>query len=69
MVPEFRNIIYSIEPKASSKGIHIQLQRLFVQLQTSSKLSLPTVDLTESFGWKNEQCKSFFFDKPISLFV
>jgi ubiquitin carboxyl-terminal hydrolase 47 len=55
MVPEFRNTIYTIEPKANSKGIHHQLQKLFVQLQTCSKTSLPTVDLTESFGWQNEQ--------------
>lgn len=48
-------MLFRIEPKVHSKGIHHQLQRLFAQLQTSNKLSLATVDLTESFGWQNEQ--------------
>lgn len=70
MVPEFRNIIYTIEPKTNSKGIHIQLQRLFVQLQTSSKLSIQTVDLTESFGWQNEQRNIFLnFNKNLRIFL
>ncbi|KAI6198417.1 Ubiquitin carboxyl-terminal hydrolase [Aphelenchoides fujianensis] len=54
MTPEFRNIIFKIERKRSPRDIQFQLQKLFVQLQTSDKISLPTVDLTNSFGWENE---------------
>ncbi|KAI6196587.1 hypothetical protein M3Y94_01127100 [Aphelenchoides besseyi] len=54
MIPEFRNVIFKIERKPSARDIQFQLQKLFVQLQTSDKCSLPTVDLTSSFGWENE---------------
>ncbi|CAD5212825.1 unnamed protein product [Bursaphelenchus okinawaensis] len=54
MTPEFRNIIYRVERKPSPRDIAFQLQKLFLQLQTSEKLTLETVDLTQSFGWENE---------------
>ncbi|CAD5217046.1 unnamed protein product [Bursaphelenchus xylophilus] len=54
MTPEFRNIIYKVERKNNARDIAFQLQKLFLQLQTSDRTSLETVDLTQSFGWENE---------------
>ncbi|XP_022105952.1 ubiquitin carboxyl-terminal hydrolase 47-like isoform X2 [Acanthaster planci] len=59
MTPEFRNALYkwcfdeSVEDP--SKSIPYQLQRLFVQLQTSKKRSIETYDLTRSFGWDSSE--------------
>ncbi|XP_071791463.1 ubiquitin carboxyl-terminal hydrolase 47-like [Asterias amurensis] len=59
MTPEFRNALYrwcfddSIED--ATKSIPYQLQRLFVQLQTSTKRSIETYDVTRSFGWDSNE--------------
>ncbi|PIK39089.1 putative ubiquitin carboxyl-terminal hydrolase 47-like isoform X2 [Apostichopus japonicus] len=60
MTPEFRNAIYRWEYQGnddsnSSKSIPYQLQRLFVQLQTSIKRSVETTELTRSFGWDSSE--------------
>jgi ubiquitin C-terminal hydrolase len=68
MTPEFRNAIYrwqykpalqsaplSIEQiNASKKNIPYQLQKLFLQMQTTNKKCLSTQDLTQSFGWSSD---------------
>ena len=54
MIPEFRNQIYKMEGKTKPNYIQYQLQRLFLQLQTSERQSVSTVELTDSFGWENE---------------
>lgn len=65
MTPEFRNGIYrwqstTVESNKSDndinerKNIPLQLQRLFLNLQTSEKRSIQTHDLTKSFGWNSE---------------
>jgi ubiquitin carboxyl-terminal hydrolase 47 len=36
------------------KSIPFQLQRLFLNLQTSNKKSIQTSDLTKSFGWNSD---------------
>lgn len=43
-----------MERKSNPRDIAYQLQKLFLLLQTSEKMSLETVDLTASFGWENE---------------
>ncbi|XP_038049001.1 ubiquitin carboxyl-terminal hydrolase 47-like [Patiria miniata] len=59
MTPEFRNALYkwcfdeSVEDP--TKSIPYQLQRLFVQLQTSTKRSIETYDVTRSFGWDSNE--------------
>lgn len=60
MTPEFRNALYNWEFDGvnESKSIPYQLQKLFLNLQTSSKTAVETTDLTTSFGW---QGKSWFF--------
>lgn len=60
MTPEFRNAIYHWEYQGAdnsqnSKSIPYQLQRLFVQLQTSIKRSVETTELTRSFGWDSSE--------------
>lgn len=60
MTPEFRNAIYRWEFQGcddsnTSKCIPYQLQRLFVQLQTSIKRSVETTELTRSFGWDSSE--------------
>lgn len=57
MTPEFRNALYNWEYDGSeaSENIPYQLQRLFLNLQTSSKLSVETTDLTRSFGWNSSE--------------
>ncbi|XP_071830491.1 ubiquitin carboxyl-terminal hydrolase 47-like isoform X3 [Apostichopus japonicus] len=65
MTPEFRNAIYRLfsnsweyqgnDDSNSSKSIPYQLQRLFVQLQTSIKRSVETTELTRSFGWDSSE--------------
>ena len=39
------------------KCIPYQLQRLFLQLQTTNEKSVETNDLTKSFGWGSEEGK------------
>ncbi|XP_011494719.1 PREDICTED: ubiquitin carboxyl-terminal hydrolase 47 [Ceratosolen solmsi marchali] len=56
MTPEFRNAVYSWEYKnldknTEDKCIPFQLQKLFLNLQTSSKPAVETTSLTTSFGW------------------
>ncbi|XP_055315105.1 ubiquitin carboxyl-terminal hydrolase 47 isoform X3 [Sitodiplosis mosellana] len=57
MTPEFRNALYNWEHDGSdaAKNIPYQLQRLFVNLQTSTKMSVETTDLTRSFGWDSTE--------------
>ena len=67
MTPEFRNAIYrwkytggpnetedSDSASNGNKNIPFQLQRLFLNLQTSAKKSIQTHDLTKSFGWNSD---------------
>ncbi len=60
MTPEFRNGIYrwSLNEVSSDednkKNIPFQLQRLFLNLQTSNKKAIHTSDLTKSFGWNSD---------------
>lgn len=57
MTPEFRNALYNWEFDGSgeSKSIPFQLQKLFVNLQTSGKNAVETTDLTKSFGWDSTE--------------
>lgn len=54
MTPEFRNALYNWEfdGGSESRSIPYQLQKLFLNLQTSSKSAVETTDLTTSFGWQ-----------------
>jgi ubiquitin carboxyl-terminal hydrolase 47 len=62
MTPEFRNAIYRWKPNQEilnneeimRKSIPYQLQRLFLNLQTSKKKSIHTQNLTKSFGWNSD---------------
>ncbi|XP_035663404.1 ubiquitin carboxyl-terminal hydrolase 47-like isoform X1 [Branchiostoma floridae] len=55
MTPEFRNAVYKWEFDGSeeeeARSIPSQLQKLFIQLQTSKKRAVETTDITRSFGW------------------
>ncbi|XP_065837765.1 ubiquitin carboxyl-terminal hydrolase 47-like isoform X2 [Oscarella lobularis] len=60
MTPEFRNALYGWKPEPQEeeeeeKNIPLQLQKLFVQLQTSGKRSVETTDVTRSFGWDSSE--------------
>ncbi|ELT97121.1 hypothetical protein CAPTEDRAFT_213869 [Capitella teleta] len=59
MTPEFRNAVYRWEydgtPEEAVKSIPYQLQRLFLQLQTSKKRAIETTDITKSFGWESSE--------------
>lgn len=57
MTPEFRNAMYNWEfdGEDESKSIPYQLQRLFLNLQTSPKSAVETTDLTRSFGWDSSE--------------
>lgn len=57
MTPEFRNALYNWEFNGhdESKSIPCQLQRLFLNLQTSPKSAVDTTDLTLSFGWQSSE--------------
>lgn len=57
MTPEFRNALYNWEfdGTGESKSIPFQLQKLFVNLQTSNKIAVETTDLTKSFGWDSTE--------------
>ncbi|KAJ8985542.1 hypothetical protein NQ317_019925 [Molorchus minor] len=54
MTPEFRNALYNWEfdGQHETRSIPYQLQKLFLNLQTSSKSAVETTDLTTSFGWQ-----------------
>lgn len=54
MTPEFRNALYNWEFDGvnESRSIPYQLQKLFLNLQTSPKSAVETTDLTTSFGWQ-----------------
>ncbi|XP_065220993.1 ubiquitin carboxyl-terminal hydrolase 47-like isoform X2 [Planococcus citri] len=60
MTPEFRNALYNwrFVPTCGmdeSKSIPYQLQRLFLNLQTSPRDSVETTELTRSFGWDSSE--------------
>ncbi|XP_069705284.1 ubiquitin carboxyl-terminal hydrolase 47 isoform X2 [Periplaneta americana] len=59
MTPEFRNALYKWEFDGSEveavKSIPYQLQKLFLNLQTSSKSAVETTELTRSFGWDSSE--------------
>lgn len=57
MTPEFRNALYNWEydGKDEVSSIPYQLQKLFVSLQTSSRLAVETTELTRSFGWDSSE--------------
>ncbi|CAH1998952.1 unnamed protein product [Acanthoscelides obtectus] len=54
MTPEFRNALYNWEfdGQNESRSIPYQLQKLFLNLQTSHRSAVETTDLTTSFGWQ-----------------
>ncbi|XP_063987219.1 ubiquitin carboxyl-terminal hydrolase 47 [Diachasmimorpha longicaudata] len=60
MTPEFRNALYNwefvgSEKDKSSNSIPYQLQKLFLNLQTSTKAAVQTTSLTKSFGWDSTE--------------
>ncbi|XP_024942209.1 ubiquitin carboxyl-terminal hydrolase 47 isoform X2 [Cephus cinctus] len=60
MTPEFRNALYNWEfvdgsEKDEAKSIPYQLQKLFLNLQTSMKSAVETTSLTKSFGWDSTE--------------
>uniref|UniRef100_A0A182P466 Ubiquitin carboxyl-terminal hydrolase 47 n=1 Tax=Anopheles epiroticus TaxID=199890 RepID=A0A182P466_9DIPT len=57
MTPEFRNALYNWEFDGEDevKSIPYQLQKLFINLQTSPKSAVETTDLTRSFGWDSAE--------------
>ncbi|XP_023248209.1 ubiquitin carboxyl-terminal hydrolase 64E-like [Copidosoma floridanum] len=57
MTPEFRNALYTWEYTGTEKeatNIPFQLQKLFLNLQTSGR-SVETTALTQSFGWDSTE--------------
>lgn len=62
MTPEFRNALYNWEFDGvnESRSIPFQLQKLFLNLQTSWKAAVETTDLTTSFGWQGKKKNLFF---------
>ncbi|XP_037937295.1 ubiquitin carboxyl-terminal hydrolase 47 isoform X2 [Teleopsis dalmanni] len=57
MTPEFRNALYrwEFDNDNEAKNIPYQLQKLFLNLQTSKKPAVETTDLTRSFGWDSTE--------------
>ncbi|VVC39387.1 Hypothetical protein CINCED_3A016381 [Cinara cedri] len=60
MTPEFRNALYKWKfdfttNNDESKSIPFQLQKLFLNLQTSPRHSVETTELTRSFGWDSSE--------------
>ncbi|CAH8615211.1 unnamed protein product [Heterobilharzia americana] len=57
MTPEFRNALYHWHFEGTSTeavtSIPYQLQRLFVQLQTTKSTAISTNGVTTSFGWRS----------------
>ncbi|RZF32369.1 hypothetical protein LSTR_LSTR001833 [Laodelphax striatellus] len=56
MTPEFRNALYSWkhDPKdlRNQTMLPLELQKLFLNLQTSKRNAVETTELTRSFGWE-----------------
>ncbi|CAE1293695.1 USP40 [Acanthosepion pharaonis] len=67
LTPEFRENLFQLtekelgdlskknDPEAKVRVIPLQLQRLFTQLLFSNRHSISTAELTESFGWTNNE--------------
>ena len=60
MTPEFRNALYNWEyvngsEKDEANSIPYQLQKLFLNLQTSTESAVETTALTKSFGWDSTE--------------
>ncbi|XP_012555488.2 ubiquitin carboxyl-terminal hydrolase 47 isoform X1 [Hydra vulgaris] len=59
MTPEFRNALYKCNYEGlianSVANIPFQLQKLFLQLETSHKRAVETTELTKSFGWDSNE--------------
>nr|CAA67601.1 ubiquitin-specific protease [Drosophila melanogaster] len=56
MTPEFRNALYRWEFDNDNEAKKsYQLQKLFLNLQTSPKAAVETTDLTRSFGWDSTE--------------
>ncbi|KOC63118.1 Ubiquitin carboxyl-terminal hydrolase 47, partial [Habropoda laboriosa] len=60
MTPEFRNALYNWEyvdgsEKDEANSIPYQMQKLFLNLQTSTKSAVETTALTKSFGWDSTE--------------
>ncbi|XP_012279277.1 ubiquitin carboxyl-terminal hydrolase 47 [Orussus abietinus] len=60
MTPEFRNALYNWEyvessEKDEAKSMPYQMQKLFLNLQTSTKSAIETTSLTKSFGWDSTE--------------
>lgn len=55
MTPEFRNALYNWESESQRLSIPSELQKLFLQLQTSTRSAVETTDLTRSFGWDSSE--------------
>ncbi|XP_036142205.1 ubiquitin carboxyl-terminal hydrolase 47 isoform X2 [Monomorium pharaonis] len=60
MTPEFRNALYNWEyvdgsEKDEALSIPYQLQKLFLNLQTSTRSAVETTSLTKSFGWDSTE--------------
>ncbi|XP_078041593.1 ubiquitin specific protease 47 [Augochlora pura] len=60
MTPEFRNALYNWEytggsEKDETTSIPYQLQKLFLNLQTSMRSAVETTALTKSFGWDSTE--------------
>ena len=51
---------YGEKSEDPAKSIPYQLQRLFVQLQTSKKRAVETTDVTKSFGWDSSEGKIMY---------
>ncbi|GFR75865.1 ubiquitin carboxyl-terminal hydrolase 40 [Elysia marginata] len=67
LTPEFREKLFTLsetdlgcledkgKPDAKVRVIPLELQRLFAQLLLSNQQSVSTADLTNSFGWTNQE--------------
>ena len=75
----YYNICYSWEfnDENSKRGggadkcIPYQLQRLFLQMQTSNQRSVETTPVTRSFGWDSSHCMylpTFAYSKALLMF-
>ncbi|XP_046390872.1 ubiquitin carboxyl-terminal hydrolase 47-like isoform X2 [Ischnura elegans] len=57
MTPEFRNALYEWcydgTEEGTTNSIPFHLQKLFLNLQTSSRPAVETTELTKSFGWES----------------
>ena len=55
------------DDEEGKKNIPFQLQRLFLNLQTSSKKSIQTHDLTKSFGWNSDDGMMVLIGFPFEM--